>query len=130
MSSTPAERFLDWLTTYVTTTGYTLSRGQWLETEATAAKKFVAVFIGAGRPPVAGFVQYPLIDVIVTGRSNGRALGDTPTVEQFAHDIIEAALENSWTDCIAFINPRGSITGPKFTETDRPTYRMTFELII
>jgi hypothetical protein len=127
--STPAEKFLDWLTLYVDSTGYTVSRGQWTETDATASKKFVAVWISPGRPPVAGVVQYPIIDVIVTGRRNGRALGDTPGVETFAHGIIEAAIEHHSTGCIASIHPRGGISGPKYTETDRPTYRMTFELI-
>lgn len=130
MSSTPAERFITWLQTYADTTGYTFSRGMWVESDANSGKKYIAVFMSPGRSPVAGVVQYPLIDVIVTGTRNGRAVaGQVPEVEQFAYDIIEAAIENSWGECIAYIEPVGGIAGPKYTDADRPTYSMKFQLI-
>jgi hypothetical protein len=130
MSSTPAERFITWLQTYADTTGYTLCRGMWVESDANSGKKYIAVFMSPGRSPVAGVVQYPLIDVIVTGTRNGRAVaGQVPAVEQFAYDIIEAAIENSWGECIAYIEPMGGIAGPKYTDADRPTYSMKFQLI-
>lgn len=129
MSYTPAELFLDWLTTYVTTTGYSVSRGMWLESDANSGKKYVAVWINGGRPPIAGVVQYPNIRVVVSGRRNGRALGDTSEVEQLAYDIMEAAITDHATGCIANIRPLGSIQGPYYTDADRPWYQVEFELI-
>lgn len=126
---TPANAFLEWLTEYTTTTGYTVSRGMWLESDANSGKKYVSVWIDSGRAPIAGEVQYPQIRLAVAGRKNGRALGDTPIVEQYAHDIITAAIENSCTDQIVMVRPTGSIQGPIYTATDRPWYEINFELI-
>lgn len=129
MSYTPAELFLDWLTTYVTTTGYNISRGMWLESDATSGKKYVAVWINSGRSPVAGVVQYPQIRVVVAGQRNGRALGETAEAETLAYGIIEAAISNHATGCIANVRPLGSIQGPYYTDAGRPFYELNLELI-
>ena len=126
---TPTNAFLAWLQTYAATTGYSVSRGMWVESSTTSDKKYVAIWAQSGRAPVAGFVQYPQIRLIVSGTHGGRAKGETPAIEQYAHDIIEAALENSCTDDIANVVPMGGIQGPYYTAADRPFYELNFELI-
>lgn len=126
MSHTPINLFRDWLEAYITTTGYTISRGMWEETN-NSAKKFVAVWSNPGRSP-NGEIQYPQIRVIVTGRANGRALGDTEATELFAESLIDAAIANFSTSCMLQIRPIGSIQGPYYTETNRPWSEINFEL--
>lgn len=126
--STPAEKFLDWLQLHVTTTGYSMSRGMWVESEAASGKKYVAVWIQSGRSPVAGVVQYPQIRLIVTGTRDGRNKGESPAVETFADGILNAAIDNHNSGCIANVMPIGSIQGPYYTEAGRPWYELNFEL--
>lgn len=126
MSHTPINLFRDWLEAYVSTAGYTISRGMWEETN-NSTKKFVAVWSNPGRSP-NGDIQYPQIRVIVTGRANGRALGDTEATELFAESLFDAAIEHFSTSCMVNIRPIGSIQGPYYTETSRPWYEINFEL--
>jgi hypothetical protein len=126
MSHTPINLFRDWLEAYVSTAGYTISRGMWEETN-NGAKKFVAVWSDAGRSP-NGDIQYPHIRVIVTGRANGRALGDVEPVELFTESLIDAAIANFSTSCMMQIRPVGSIMGPYYTETSRNWNEINFEL--
>lgn len=126
MSHTPINLFRDWLEAYVSTAGYTISRGMWEETN-NSTKKFVAVWSNPGRSP-NGDIQYPQIRVIVTGRANGRALGDTEATELFAESLFDAAIEHFSTSCMVNIRPLGSIQGPYYTETSRNWYEINFEL--
>lgn len=126
MSHTPINLFRDWLEAYVSTAGYTISRGMWEETN-NSTKKFVAVWSDSGRTP-NGEIQYPHIRVIVTGRANGRALGDVEPVELFTESLVDAAIANFSTSCMMQIRPIGSIQGPYYTETSRPWYEINFEL--
>ncbi len=126
MSHTPINIFRDWLEAYVSTAGYTISRGMWEETN-NSTKKFVAVWSNPGRSP-NGDIQYPQIRVIVTGRANGRALGGTEAAELFAESLFDAAIEHFSTSCMVNIRPLGSIQGPYYTETSRPWYEINFEL--
>lgn len=126
MSHTPINLFRDWLEAYVSTAGYTISRGMWEETN-NSTKKFVAVWSDGGRSP-NGEIQYPHIRVIVTGRANGRALGDVEPVELFAESLINAAIANFSTSCMMQIRPLGSIMGPYYTETNRNWNEINFEL--
>lgn len=126
MSHTPINLFRDWLEAYVSTAGYTISRGMWEETN-NSTKKFVAVWSNQGRSP-NGEIQYPQIRVIVTGRANGRALGDTEATELFAESLFDAAIEHFSTSCMINIRPLGSIQGPYYTETSRPWTEINFEL--
>lgn len=126
MSHTPINLFRDWLEAYVSTAGYTISRGMWEETN-NSTKKFVAVWSDAGRSP-NGEIQYPHIRVIVTGRANGRALGDVEPVELFTESLIDAAIANFSTSCMMQIRPVGSIMGPYYTETSRNWNEINFEL--
>lgn len=126
MSHTPINLFRDWLEAYVSTAGYTISRGMWEETN-NSTKKFVAVWSDAGRSP-NGEIQYPHIRVIVTGRANGRALGDVEPVELFTESLIDAAIANFSTSCMMQIRPVGSIMGPYYTETNRNWNEINFEL--
>lgn len=126
MSHTPINLFRDWLEAYVSTAGYTISRGMWEETN-NSTKKFVAVWSNPGRPP-NGDIQYPQIRVIVTGRANGRSLGDTEATELFAESLFDSAIEHFSTSCMMNIRPLGSIQGPYYTETSRPWYEINFEL--
>lgn len=126
MSHTPINLFRDWLEAYVSTAGYTISRGMWEETN-NSTKKFVAVWSNPGRSP-NGDIQYPQIRVIVTGRANGRALGDTEATEFFAESLFDAAIEHFSTSCMMNIRPLGSIQGPYYTETNRNWYEINFEL--
>lgn len=129
MSVTPANAFVDWLQTYVTLTGYTLSRGMWVESSTNTGKRFVAVWIDGGRTP--NLVQYPQIRLVVAGIRDGRSVaGETPAVEQFAHDIMLSSLENFKTDCLALVRPLGAIMGPYYTAENRPWYELNFELIL
>lgn len=126
MSHTPINLFRDWLEAYVSTAGYTISRGMWEETN-NSTKKFVAVWSNPGRSP-NGDIQYPQIRVIVTGRANGRALGDTEASELFAESLFDAAIEQFSTSCMMNIRPLGSIQGPYYTDTNRNWYEINFEL--
>lgn len=126
MSHTPINLFRDWLEAYVSTAGYTISRGMWEETN-NGAKKFVAVWSDSGRPP-SGEIQFPHIRVIVTGRANGRALADTEPAELFIESLFDAAVSNFSTSCMMQIRSLGSIMGPYYTETSRPWYEINFEL--
>lgn len=126
MSHTPINLFRDWLEAYVSTAGYTISRGMWEETN-NSTKKFVAVWSDGGRSP-NGEVQYPQIRVIVTGRANGRALGDTEAAELFAESLFDAAVANFKTSCMMNIRALGSVMGPYYTETNRPWAEINFEL--
>lgn len=126
MSHTPINLFRDWLEAYVSTAGYTISRGMWEETN-NSTKKFVAVWSDAGRSP-NGEIQYPHIRVIVTGRANGRALGDVEPVELFTESLIDAAIANFSTSCMMQIRPLGSIMGPYYTDTNRNWNEINFEL--
>lgn len=126
MSHTPINLFRDWLEAYVSTAGYTISRGMWTETN-NSTKKFVAIWSDAGRPQ-NGDIQYPHIRVIVTGRANGKDLGDVEPVELFAQSIIDAAIANFSTSCMMQIRPLGSIMGPYYTETNRNWNEINFEL--
>jgi hypothetical protein len=126
MSHTPINLFRDWLEAYVSTAGYTISRGMWEETN-NSAKKFVAVWSDAGRSP-NGEIQYPHIRVIVTGRANGRSLGDTEPAELFTESLFDAAVANFSTSCMMQIRAVGSVMGPYYTETSRPWYEINFEL--
>lgn len=126
MSHTPINLFRDWLEAYVSTAGYTISRGMWEETN-NSTKKFVAVWSNQGRSP-NGEIQYPQIRVIVTGRANGRALGDTEETEMFAESLFDAAIEHFSTSCMINIRPLGSIQGPYYTETNRNWSEINFEL--
>lgn len=126
MSHTPINLFRDWLEAYVSTAGYTISRGMWEETN-NSTKKFVAVWSDGGRSP-NGEIQYPQIRVIVTGRANGRALGDVEPVELFAESLIDAAIANFSTSCMMQIRPIGSIMGPYYTDTNRNWNEINFEL--
>lgn len=126
MSHTPINLFRDWLEAYVSTAGYTISRGMWEETN-NSTKKFVAVWSDAGRSP-NGEIQYPHIRVIVTGRANGRALGDVEPVELFTESLVDAAIANFSTSCMMQIRPVGSIMGPYYTETNRNWNEINFEL--
>lgn len=126
MSHTPINLFRDWLEAYVSTAGYTISRGMWEETN-NSTKKFVAVWSDAGRSP-NGEIQYPHIRVIVTGRDNGRSLGDTEPAELFAESLFDAAVANFSTSCMMQIRAVGSVMGPYYTETSRPWYEINFEL--
>lgn len=128
MSHTPQNLFMDWLSQFVSTAGYTMSRGMWTESTATTQKKFVSVWSQQGRAPSVG-VQYPNMRIIVTGRANGKDLGDTVSVELFAQSIIDAAILNYATSCMINIQPLGSIMGPYYTETSRPWYEINFELM-
>jgi len=127
--STPADKFLDWLQIYVDTSGYSMSRGMWVEPDANSGKKYVAVWIQSGRSPVAGVVQYPNIRLIITGTRDGRKKGEAPAVEVFADGIINAAIEHHASGCIANVRPIGSIQGPYYTEAGRPWYELNFELL-
>lgn len=126
MSHTPINLFRDWLEAYVSTSGYTISRGMWEEAN-NASKKFVAVWSDQGRTP-NGEIQYPHIRVIITGRANGRALGDTEAAELFAESLFDSAIEHFETSCMLQIRPIGSIMGPYYTETSRPWVEINFEL--
>ena len=126
MSHTPINLFRDWLEAYVSTAGYTISRGMWEETN-NSTKKFVAVWANPGRSPNMD-VQYPSLRIIVTGRANGRALGDVEAAELFAESIVDAAIEHHKTSCLMNIRPLGSVAGPNYTSTDRPWYEINFEL--
>lgn len=126
MTHTPINLFRDWLEAYVSTAGYTISRGIWEETN-NSAKKFVAIWSNAGRPS-NGEIQYPQIRVIITGRANGRALGDIEATELFAESLVDAAIANFSTSCMMQIRPIGSIQGPFYTETSRPWTEINFEL--
>jgi len=126
MSHTPINLFRDWLETYVSTAGYTISRGMWEEAN-NPTKKFVAVWSDSGRTP-NGEIQYPHIRVIVTGRANGRALGDAEVAELFVESLFDAAIANFETSCMLQIRPIGSIMGPYYTETNRPWLEINFEL--
>jgi hypothetical protein len=126
MSHTPINLFRDWLEAYISTAGYTISRGMWEETN-NSTKKFVAVWSDGGRSP-NGEVQYPQIRVIVTGRANGRALGDTEAAELFAESLFDAAVANFKTSCMMNIRALGSVMGPYYTETNRPWAEINFEL--
>ena len=126
MSHTPINLFRDWLEAYVSTAGYTISRGMWEETN-NSTKKFVAVWSSPGRSP-NGDIQYPQIRVIVTGRANGRALGDTEPAELFSESLFDSAIEHFSTSCMMNIRPLGSIQGPYYTETSRPWSEINFEL--
>lgn len=126
MSHTPINLFRDWLEAYVSTAGYTISRGMWEETN-NSTKKFVAVWSDSGRTP-NGEIQYPHIRVIVTGRANGRSLGDTEPAELFAESLFDAAVANFSTSCMMQIRAIGSAQGPYYTETSRPWYEINFEL--
>lgn len=126
MSHTPINLFRDWLEAYVSTAGYTISRGMWEETN-NSTKKFVAVWSDGGRSP-NGEIQYPQIRVIITGRANGRALGDVEPVELFAESLIDAAIANFSTSCMMQIRPLGSIMGPYYTDTNRNWNEINFEL--
>lgn len=127
MNHAPINLFRDWLETYVTTTGYSMSRGMWEEVN-NSAKKFVAVWSVGGRTP-NGPIQYAHVRVIITGRANGRALGDTEAAELYAQTLFDAAVEHYKTGCIMKIRPIGSIQGPNYTETNRPWVEINFELI-
>lgn len=126
MSHTPINLFRDWLEAYVSTAGYTISRGMWEETN-NSTKKFVAVWSDAGRSP-NGEIQYPHIRVIVTGRANGRALGDVEATELFIESLFDSAIANFETSCMLQIRPIGSIQGPYYTDTNRPWLEINFEL--
>jgi hypothetical protein len=126
MSHTPINLFRDWLEAYVSTAGYSLGKGMWEET-ANAGKKFVAVWSEPGRTP-NGDIQYPHIRVIVTGRSNGKALGDVDPTELFAQLLIDTAIEHFSTSCMVNIRPLGSVQGPYYTETNRNWNEINFEL--
>jgi len=126
MSHTPINLFKDWLEAYVSTAGYTISRGMWVETN-NSTKKFVAVWSNPGRSP-NGEIQYPSIRVIVTGRANGRELGDTEAAELYAESLFDAAVANFSTSCMMQIRPVGSVQGPYYTETNRPWVEINFEL--
>jgi len=126
MSHTPINLFKDWLELYVSTAGYTISRGMWEEAN-NGTKKFVAVWSDSGRTP-NGEIQYPHIRVIVTGRANGRALGDTEGAELFAESLFDAAIAHFETNCMMQIRPVGSVQGPYYTETSRPWVEINFEL--
>lgn len=126
MSHTPINLFRDWLEAYVSASGYTFSRGMWEEAN-NPSKKFVAVWSNPGRSP-NGEIQYPQIRVIVTGRANGRALGDTEPSELFIESLLDAAIEHFSTSCMVNIRPLGSIQGPYYTETNRPWTEINFEM--
>lgn len=126
MSHTPINLFKDWLEAYVSTAGYKISRGMWEEAN-NAGNKFVAIWSDQGRTP-NGEIQYPHIRVIVTGRANGRALGDTEPAELFAESLFDAAVANFQTSCMMQIRAIGSVQGPYYTETNRPWVEINFEL--
>jgi hypothetical protein len=126
MSHTPINLFRDWLEAYVSTAGYSTSKGMW-EEAGNAGKKFVAVWANPGRSP-NGDIQYPQIRVIITGRANGRSLGDVDPTELFAQSLIDSAIEHFSTSCMVNIRPLGSIQGPYYTETGRPWNEINFEL--
>ena len=126
MSHTPINLFRDWLEAYVVSTGYSFSKGMWEETN-NSGKKFVAVWSNSGRSP-NGDVEYPAIRVIVTGRANGRALGDVDPTELFTQSLLDSAIEHFSTSCMFNIRPLGSIQGPYYTETNRNWNEINFEL--
>lgn len=127
MSHTPINLFKDWLEAYVSSAGYSLQRGMWVET-TTAMAKFVSVWSDSGRTP-NGDIQYPSIRVIVTGKTNGRSIvGDTEAAELFAESLIDTAIAHFSTSCMMNIRPLGSIQGPYYTETNRAWYEINFEL--
>lgn len=125
----PIVLFQDWLSQYVTLAGYTLSRGMWDES-AGDGKRYVCLWIQSGRAAMVGEVTYPHIRIIVAGERNGRSTGDTPAVEAFAQQILEQALLNSETSCIAHLMPLGNLMGPSFSDQGRPYYELNFELTI
>ena len=127
MSHTPINLFRDWLEAYVSTAGYKMSRGMWEEIAGNSGKKFVAIWSNQGRSP-NGEIQFPDIRVIVTGRANGRSLGDTEPSELFIESLFDAAIANFSTSCMMQIRPIGSVQGPYYTETNRPWYEINFEL--
>ncbi|MCY1443789.1 hypothetical protein D9M71_602220 [compost metagenome] len=131
MSCTPSDKFLDWLQNYsgIDLTGYTPSRGIWIESDATASKRYLGVFTLPGRSFLVGEVQFPQIRLIVTGTKDGRSIGgQVAEVEKMAHDIMSAALSVPGNNCIAAIRPLGGIQGPFFTDVNRPFYEQNFEL--
>lgn len=127
MSHTPINLFRDWLEAYVSTAGYTISRGMWEEVN-NSAKKFVAVWSDSGRSP-NGEIQYPHMRIIITGRANGRSLGDTEPAELFTESLFDTAVEHYKTNCLMNIRPLGSVMGPYYTETGRPWYEINLELV-
>lgn len=125
----PIVLFLDWLEQYVSLAGYTPSRGMWVEADGDK-NRYVCIWVNAGRPPLMDLIQYPQIRLVIAGKRNGQSSGDTVPVENFAHGIIQAALANSETSCIAMVKPLGSIMGPYYSEQGRPWYEVNFELTI
>lgn len=126
---TPVQMFITWLTEYVSIAGYKTERGMWVEDAAKPKDKYLCLWVDQGRSPLMD-IQYPTIRIIVTGTRNGRSLGETESVEMFAHGIIEAAEENYRSDCIAQVRSLGAIQGPYYTEVGRPWYEINFELTI
>lgn len=131
MSASPADRFKEWLDDNVDTTGFSVTRGAWVESSAVSGKRFLAIVTSAGRSFDAGIVEYPVIRVIVSGIRDGRNVsGEVSKVEKLARDIIMAAVSDGTNACIAHIRPIGGISGPYFSEENRPIYELNLELVI
>ena len=125
------DEFIEWLEGYADLSGYVLSRGMWVESDATKDRRFIAFRNMGGRSPVAGTVRYPQVSLLIVGRRGERQFaGGIKAVEDFASGIIPYAIENFKSGCVFNIEPLAEMIGPGYTEHDRPWYELNFELMI
>lgn len=128
--SQPYDDFTAWFNEAPGADAYTRVRGQWVDSNMSADKRFaVFQFQGGGKPDV-DYIS-PQIQVLLLGKKGERATaGALPNIEDFAYSLISRSMSMTCSGGITSIRAlQGAPTGPGFTTEDRPWYMLNFELM-
>lgn len=121
--------FQEWIVGLLAGQEFSEVVGTWIESNAEAGSRYCAV-MAAGGPAATVQVRRPRFQVILLGK-RGNPPGETQAVLAGAETISDIVVNTSgpWPCGAANVQLVGELTGPGFTEENRPWVRLDFQVI-
>lgn len=107
--------------------GYAYSMGQWVETQATATRRYCVIQADGGPAPDVDD-RRQRFRVILLGRRNER--GDSSSLIDDANSIIEVAMGGQMPCGAANARAMGEVAGPGYTTENRAWCQVNFQVTL
>ncbi len=121
--------FEEWIAPLLAPFGFDGYVGEWDEGTTDADKRYSAV-MGGGGPAASAQVRRPRVQLVLLGK-RGNPGGEVPNLLSAADALGEIVVNTRgpWPCGAANVQLVGELTGPGFTDENRPWVRLDFQLI-
>jgi hypothetical protein len=128
--SNPLSDLLAWIQAVPELSSYVPSRGAWVESDALADRRILALISEGGPKPDVSSRTMRVRVLLLGKRMERNVAGAVVNIEGHANALVDRTLAEFKSGCLTQIRAISDIVGPGYTAEGRPWYEANFECLI